>query len=115
MGEVPLALCLKSAEGLHFPSSHSMIEELTVAACLVKADHPKSRLSMMVFSLLYRNALGSCFLGAARGAVSKSSLCEWAWLADGPGYSQLSLLCHPQTVSVIFTFRSRLKCNIASC
>lgn len=61
-----------------------------MTACLEKSDHPKSQLSMLVFSLLYRHALGSCFLDASCGAVTKSSLCEWTWLTDGPGYSQLS-------------------------
>lgn len=100
----PLALSLLriafSLFSQHYTGAHS--------GCV--SGHPKSLLSTIVFSLLYRYALRSCFLDASHGAVSKSSLCEWTWLTDGPGYSQLSQFCHLQTVSVvIFTFRSRLK------
>lgn len=61
-----------------------------MAACLVKSDHPRSQLSMIVFSLLFSCALGSYFLDASHGAVSKPSPCEWTWLTEGQGYSQLS-------------------------
>lgn len=63
MARVPLPLCLKSAEDYVLPFSHSIIWELTLAACVAwSLDHPKSQLSVIAFPPFYRYDLSFYFL-----------------------------------------------------